>query len=38
MKNQQAKTEIARVDRELKRLRAEVAALEARRSQLLADR
>jgi murein DD-endopeptidase MepM/ murein hydrolase activator NlpD len=32
-----AKAELARIDRDLKRLRAEVAALEAQRSQLLAD-
>ncbi len=32
-----AKVELARIDRDLKRLRAEVAALEAQRSQLLAD-
>ena len=31
------KAVLARVDRELKKLRAEVAALEAYRSQLLAD-
>jgi hypothetical protein len=32
-----AKAELARIDRDLKRLRAEVAALEAQRSRLLAD-
>jgi hypothetical protein len=37
LKNQQAKTEIARVNRELKRLKAQVAALETRRSQLIAE-
>jgi hypothetical protein len=35
LKNQQAKTEIARVNRELNRLKTQVAALEARRLQLL---
>lgn len=37
LKNQQAKTEIARVNREIKRLKAQVAALEERRSQLIAE-
>ncbi len=37
LKNQQTKTEIARIDRELKRLKAEVSALEERRSQLIAE-
>jgi hypothetical protein len=36
--NQQAKAEIAHVDRELKRLKTQVAALEQRRSQLIAER
>lgn len=36
LKNQQTKTEIARINRELKRLKAEVSALEERRSQLIA--
>lgn len=35
--SQQTKTEIARINRELKRLKAEVSALEVRRSQLIAE-
>ena len=35
--NQQAKTELARVNRELKQLKIQVAALEERRAQLNAD-
>jgi hypothetical protein len=37
LKTQQAKTELARVNRELKRLRTQLAALEARKSKLMAD-
>jgi transcriptional regulator with XRE-family HTH domain len=37
LKNQQAKTELARVNRELKRLKTQVAALEERKSQLIAE-
>jgi len=37
LKNQQAKTELALVNRELKRLKTQVAALEARKSQLVAE-
>ena len=37
LKNQQAKTELARVNRELKRLRIQIAALEERKSQLIAE-
>jgi hypothetical protein len=37
LKNQQAKTELARVNRELKRLRTQVAALEERKSKLIAE-
>ena len=37
LKDQQAKTELARVNRELKRLRAQVTALEERKSKLIAD-
>jgi hypothetical protein len=36
LKNQQAKTELARINRELKRLETEVAALQERRAQLMA--
>jgi len=36
LKNHQTKTEISRIDRELKRLKAEVSALEERRSLLIA--
>ena len=37
LKDQQAKTELARVNRELKRLKTQVAALEGRKSQLIAE-
>jgi len=37
LKGQQARAELARVDRELKRLKTQVAALERRRSQLNAE-
>ena len=37
LKNQQAKTELALVNRELKRLKTRVAALEERKSQLVAE-
>jgi len=37
LKAQQAKTELARITRELKRLRTQIAALEERRSKLMAD-
>ena len=37
LKAQQAKTELARINRELKRLKTQVAALEERRSKLMAD-
>ena len=37
VKNQRAKTELARVNRELKRLKTQVAALEERKSQLIAQ-
>jgi hypothetical protein len=37
LKNQQAKTELARVTRELKRLKPQVVALEERESQLVAE-
>lgn len=37
LKNQRAKTELARVNRELKRLYTQVAALEERKSQLIAE-
>jgi len=37
LKDQQARTELARVNRELKRLNAQVAALEQRRAQLDAE-
>lgn len=37
LKKQQAKTELARIKRELKRLKTQIAALEARKSTLLAD-
>ena len=36
LKDQQAKTELGRIDRELKRLKTEIARLEARKSQLVA--
>ena len=37
LENQRAKAELALVNRELKRLKTEVAALEARRTELLAE-
>jgi hypothetical protein len=37
LKDQQAKTELARINRELKRLKTQIAALEARKSKLIAD-
>jgi hypothetical protein len=37
LKEQQAKTELALVNRELKRLRTQVASLEERKSKLMAD-
>ncbi|MBI5477330.1 MAG: hypothetical protein HY906_00655 [Deltaproteobacteria bacterium] len=37
LKAQQAKTELARVNRELKRLKTQVAALEKRKSKLIAE-
>lgn len=37
LKSQRTKTEIARVDRELKRLKVQIAALEERRAQLIAQ-
>ncbi len=37
LKAQQAKTELARITRELKRLRTQIAALEERKSKLMAD-
>ena len=37
LKGQQAKTELASINRELKRLRAQVAALEERRAKLVAE-
>ena len=37
LKNQQAKTELARANRELKRLKTQVADLEERKSKLVAD-
>ena len=37
LKAQQAKTELARINRELKRLKTQVAALEERKSKLMAD-
>lgn len=37
LKNQQAKTELARVNRELKRLKSQVAALEELKSQLIGE-
>ena len=38
LRQQQAKTELARINRELKRLRTQVASLEERKSKLMADR
>ena len=37
LKNQQAKTELARINRELRRLGTQIAALEERKSKLMAD-
>jgi hypothetical protein len=37
LKDQQAKTELARINRELKRLKAQIAALEERKSKLSAE-
>ena len=37
LKDQQAKTELARINRELKRLKTQIAALEERKSKLMAD-
>jgi hypothetical protein len=37
LKDQQAKTEVARINREVKRLKTQIAALEERKSELLAD-
>lgn len=37
LKGQQAKTELARINREVKRLKTQIAALEERKSELLAD-
>jgi hypothetical protein len=37
LKDRQAKAELARVDRELRRLRTQVAALEARKAQLMTE-
>ena len=37
LKDQQAKTELARINRELKRLRTQIAALEEQKSKLMAD-
>ncbi len=37
LKNQQAKTELARINLELKRLKTQIAALEDRKSKLIAD-
>ena len=37
LKDQQAKTEVARINRELKRLKTQIAALEERKSKLMAD-
>ncbi len=38
LKDQQAKTELTRINRELKRLKTQIAALEDRRAKLVADR
>ena len=38
LKEQQARTELARIYRELKRLKTQIAALEERKSKLVADR
>ena len=37
LKDQQAKTELARINRELKRLKIQIAALEERKAKLMAD-
>jgi hypothetical protein len=37
LKNRQAKTELTRINRELKRLKKQIAALEERKSKLMAD-
>ncbi len=37
LKEQQTKTELTRIKRELKRLKAQIAALEKRKSELIAD-
>jgi hypothetical protein len=37
LKGRQAKTELARINRELKQLKAQIAALEERKSKLMAD-
>ena len=37
LKDQQAKTELARINRELKRLKTQIAVLEERKSKLMAD-
>lgn len=37
LKSQQAKTELARINRELKRLKTQIAALEDQKSKLIAD-
>ena len=37
LKERQAKTELARINRELKRLKTQIAALEERKSKLVAD-
>jgi len=37
LKDQQAKTELARINRELKRLKTQIAALEERKAKLIAD-
>lgn len=37
LRNRQAKTELARIDRELKRLKTQIAVLEERKSKLITD-
>ena len=37
LRNRQAKTELARTNRELKRLKGQIAVLEERKSKLIAD-
>ena len=37
LREQEAKTELARINRDLKRLRTQIASLEERKSQLMAD-